>query len=194
MGGTNCQVRRTFPKPCIHFIINHHLRTSTVLGGVGRGFSLSLYPKTGGIPRSSVGVCRRQWAESAPQWRSSWAWLWIRKEPSGACPVARWSCRPRPADSHSRWAYRDLTPTDPLSPQPHNTMTPLSAAAIQNNITTPLRNYTLARLKYLLLSQEHRRCSLRMSFAYEETWSMSNQNKKPWRVLRSMVFNDVVKK
>lgn len=87
------------PASCFHFIINHHLRSRTVFGGLGRGFSLSLHPKNWGNSSGSVGVCRKQRAESAPQWRSSWAWLWIRKEPSGACPVARWSCRPRPADS-----------------------------------------------------------------------------------------------
>lgn len=45
------------------------------------------------------------------------AWLWIRKKPSGACPAARWSYRLKAADSHSRWAYRDLTPTDSQSPR-----------------------------------------------------------------------------
>lgn len=99
---------------CIHFIINH-LRISTVLG-VGKRVQSFTLSKNWGNSSGSVGVCWRQWAESAPQWRSSWAWLWIRKEPSGACPVARRPYRLRPADSHSRWACRELTPTDPLSP------------------------------------------------------------------------------
>lgn len=47
MGGTNCQVRRTFPQPCIYFIINHHLRTSSVLGGGKRVQSFHFIRKLG---------------------------------------------------------------------------------------------------------------------------------------------------
>lgn len=53
MGGTNCQVKRTFPQLGIHFIINHHLRTSTALWGWEEGSVFHFIPKLGEFLRLS---------------------------------------------------------------------------------------------------------------------------------------------
>lgn len=93
--------------------------TPTLVSTVwGRWKEVSVFhiSKNWGNSSSSVGARLKRWAKSTPKWRSSWSWLWIRKEPSGARPVARWSRKLRPENSHSRWASKELTPADLLSP------------------------------------------------------------------------------
>lgn len=63
-------------------------------------------------------------------------------------------------------------------------MATLSAAALLPNVAVALRNDTSAAFKYLLLTQEYRRCQWEMTFAHEQPPSVTNQNIKKKTTLK----------
>lgn len=125
-----------------HDTIRPQLLVSTVWGWWSE-LSVFHMSKNWGNSSSSVGARLKRWAKSTPKWRSSWPSLWIRKEPSGACPAARWSRKPRPANSHSRWASKELTPADLLSPPSHTIPSALPHQLLHRTILKRPKEITL---------------------------------------------------
>lgn len=93
-----------------------HFKPATVYGGVGYFFTL---PKMQGNSTSSVGVCWRQWPESAPQWQCLAPWM----RNDAVEHVLLHPTSPSLQSGACRWASGELTPLTRRVPQIYNTDT-----------------------------------------------------------------------